>query len=611
MDIEKNTTPTKSSSPQVIPISPETPLSPSAPTSGIRALLANLSSFYHENRIYVWASVVGVIILAVLAIFAFRPNKVEQKPAKVDLKIDASDSVPSGGEQVYKVKIANQDSVKLVNVELELTYPDGVEYINSTPKATTLSGTTFPVPDLNPGQNVAVIIKTTVQGEINSEKKVGFILHYKFTNFNSEFVSETTHTVKLVASDVILELSGPESTDNAQVVTYELKYKNNSDETVDNARIEIKYPENFKFADSEPQPNLSKNIWNIGNLNSNQSGTITFRGSFASSTTGQSQTFTANFAVLDKNGEFFTQSTVDFTTSIGSLPLSVSQEITSGATNNIAKPGETLIYKLTYRNNASVPARGSQIAVTLDSNALDLSSIRAEGAQINNTTISWNASSEPNLEVLNPNESGSVSFSVKIKNPPVKDTSKNIEVKSSVKIKSDEYSEFLPGNNLAIKISTLARVETSLEHVGGALPPRVGESSTYRLNISLRNGTNDLRDGILTAFIPVTSGGVDVASIQPAKEVGLVSFDQSTGKLTWKVGALPAHTGDFSPLRKMSIQVRIIPSSSQVGSQPELLKTVSFTATDSFTEQSVNLTGSGLNTGHLQDGGFSNGTVQQ
>jgi hypothetical protein len=33
MDIEKNTTPTKSSSPQVIPISPETPLSPSAPIS--------------------------------------------------------------------------------------------------------------------------------------------------------------------------------------------------------------------------------------------------------------------------------------------------------------------------------------------------------------------------------------------------------------------------------------------------------------------------------------------------------------------------------------------------------------------------------------------------
>ena len=611
MDIENNTTPQKSSSPQVIPITPEAPLSPPEPVSGGRAFLANILTFYKENKIYVWASLIGIIILAVLAIFAFRPNKTEQKPAKVDLKIDAPETVPSGGEQVYKVKIANQDSVKLVNVELELTYPDGVEYIDSTPKASTLSGTTFPVPDLSPGQNVAVIIKTTVQGEINAEKKVGFILHYKFANFNSEFVSETTHTVRLVASDVILELSGPESTDNAQVVTYVLKYKNNSDETVENARIEIEYPENFKFADSEPQPNLSKNIWNIGSLNSNQSATITFRGSFASAGTGQSQTFTANFSVLDERGQFFTQSTTSFTTNIGSLPLSVSQEITSGASNNIAKPGETLIYKVTYRNNTSVPARGSQIAVTLDSNALDLSSIRAEGAQINNSTISWNASSEPNLETLNPNESGTVNFSVKIKNPPVKDTSKNIEVKSSVKIKSDEYSEFFPGNNLAIKISTLASIETSLEHVGGALPPRVGESSTYRLNISLRNGTNDLRDGTLTAFIPVTSGGVDVASIQPAKEISLVSFDQSTGKLTWKVGALPAHTGDFSPLRKMSIQVRIIPSGSQAGSQPELLKTVSFTATDSFTEQTVNLTGSSLNTGHLQDGGFSNGTVQQ
>ncbi len=577
----------------------------------IAGWLAAAGAFYRDNKMYVWASVLGVLILSVLAVFAFRPAKVEQKPAKVELKIDASETVPSGGEQVYKVKIANQDSAKLVDVELELSYPEGVEFIDSTPKSTTLSGTTFPVPDLSPGQNVAVIIKTKIQGQVNDEKKVNFKLHYKFSNFNSEFATDTDHAVRIIASDVALELSGPESTDNAQVVTYTLNYKNNSDKTVDNARMELIYPENFKFADSEPQPNLAKNIWNLGSLESGQGGTITFRGSFASAGTGQSQTFTANLSVLDDQGKFFTQATTSFITTIGSLPLSVTQEITSGASSGIAKPGETLNYKITYRNNTAVPARGSQIAVTLDSNALDFSSIRAEGGQVNNATIIWNASSESNLETLNPNESGTLNFSVKINNPPVRDTSKNIEVRSSVKIKSAEYAEFLPGNDLAIKISTLASVETSLEHVSGALPPRVGESTTYRVNIALRNGTNELRDGLLTAFIPVTAGGVDISSVQPAKEISLVSFDQSTGKLTWKVGSLPAHTGDFSPLRKISINVRLNPSSSQAGQQPEILKSVTYTTTDNFTEQALTLTGNSLNTGSLQDGGYSNGTVQQ
>ena len=578
------------------------PVVPTAvPTSRFKALLATVGPFYAQNKYYVWAAVLGIIVLVVLAFIAFRPQEPILAPAKVDISIDAPTVSPSGGEAVLKVKITNKDTATLNKAELELVYPEGASYVDSTPKAIGLTGTTFPVPDLQPGQNVAVLIKVRIQGQINDEKKLIAKLHYRYTNFSSDFVAETTHTVRLVAADVALEISGPQTTNNAQVVTYEIGYKNNSDKEIQNGRIELTYPDHFQFASAEPQPNLGKNIWNVGTLQKGQQGKISFQGSFASGGPGQSETFKAAFLVLDASGSFFTQADTTFTTQIGSLPLVVTQEVISGSSNGITKPGETLRYKLSYRNNAAVAAKGAIIVLTIDSQAVDLGSIQAEGAQVNNGTITWNASSNSNLETLNPNESGNLEFSLKIKNPPVRDTSRNLEVKTAVKIKSDEYETFLPGGDLAIKISTQASVDTSLEHISGQLPPQVGKESTYRLNIALSNSTNELRDGVLTAFIPVAASGVDLSSIQPAREVSNVTFDSSTGKLTWKVGILSAHVGDFSPLRKMSINVRIVPSSNQVGREVELLKTVGMKIVDSFTGENLSLSGNALTTSNLKD----------
>ena len=393
-------------------------------------------------------------------------------------------------------------------------------------------------------------------------------------------------------------------------MTYTVKYKNNSDKDIENGRIEIKYPEHFQFADGSPQPNLGKNIWNVGTLSSQQEGEITFRGSFAGASAGRSEIFDIAFLVLDNSGKFFTQASTSFTTALETLPLFVTVEATSGAPNGIVKPGDSINYKVSYRNNASVPARGAIIVVNLESPAVSYSSIRAEGAQINNGTITWNASSDRNLEVINPNESGSFDFNLDVNNPPVRDTAKNIEVKTTVKIKSDEYETFLPGNELALKVSTLASVTASVEHTSGALPPKVGNSTTYTLTLALRNGTNDLKDGILTAFIPVASSGVDVSSVQPTKERTNVTFDASTGKITWKVGTLTAHTGTFSPLRKMSINVRITPSSGQAGKEVELLKSISYKTTDSFTSQNLTLTAESIGTGDLAgENNFNNGFV--
>ncbi len=567
----------------------------------------SIKEFLVTNKWWVGAISLGLIIIAVLAYFVLRPqDATAPQEANVSVTIDAPQTAASGSEVIYKIKMENQDRATLVKVELELIYPDGTSYVSSSPRAENISGTRFKVPDLTPGQNAVAIVKTTAQGNINDTKQLITRLHYHYSNFNSEFIKEATASIRLVASDVVLELSGSQTTTNAQVISYDLTYANNSDHEITNARVEVVYPEGFSFADSTPKPSLAKNIWNIGTLQQGQNGKISFQGSFKSAQPGQSQTFTANFLVLDAQGSYYTQATNAFTTTISALPLLVTQTLDNNDAA-IAKPGDTVRYSIKYQNNASIAASGVNIVATIDPKAIDLSTIQAEGGQVNNDTISWNASGVSNLERLNPNESGTVRFAARIKNPAVRDSSKNVTVNTTVKVKANEYQTFLPGNDLSVKVSSPATLAGSAKHVSGQLPLRVGISTTMQVTVTLTNSTNDFNSAVLTGFIP--SGAVYEPASVTAQEASSVSYDAATGKITWKLGVLAAHTGDFNPARSLSFNVRLNPSSSQVGQEMVLFRNIAFVGKDTFTSQDISLATEDITTTDIPNG-FNDGRVQ-
>ncbi|MDQ3018391.1 MAG: hypothetical protein M3Q64_00790 [bacterium] len=567
-----------------------------------------IGNFYSNNKWYVWAIVAGLLIMGALAYFAFRTQQSEPvKEADVQVIITAPETAPSGGEVIYKIKIENNDPVALQNMDLELIYPDGVSYVSSIPKSSNLSGSSFKVPELSTGQDVSLIVKTIAQGNINDDKKLTARLRYRFSNFNSEFVKEVTHTVRLVAADVVLDVTGPETTTNAQVVNYDVFYRNNSDKEIDNARIQITYPEGFAYADSNPKPSLGQNIWNIGTLKPQGTGKISFQGTFKSARPGQAATFKMDFLVLDDNGNFFTQGSTTYTTTISSQPLLVEQKLVSNVPNNTVKPGDSIQYEIKFQNNAAVVANGVSVVVQFDSKAIDPASIRSESGQVQDNTITWNGSSLASIGQLNPNESGTVRFSAQVQNPATRENAKDLTVITRVKIKSNEYDNFLPGNEITLKVSSPSSLDGNVKFVGGQLPPKVGQSSTFQVIVDLRNATNDYREGLLIGYIPL---GVtfDAGSVS-SREAGNVKYDASTGKLTWAVGQLLANTGSFSPLRTLSFNVRFTPTAGQSGQPVMLFKNIAFTGTDIFTNQAVSLKTADLETSDIEE--TSQGRVTQ
>ncbi len=568
--------------------------------------------FYRLNRFYFWAIGFGIVVIAILSFFALRKSPaVKVAEAKVSIDISAPDTVPSGADVIYKITVQNQDPKKLVGMTLEVTYPDGFSFVSSSPDPQNLSGTQFAVPDLISGQNATLFVKAKASGNLNDSKSMTATLHYKYSDFNSDFSKQQSFSVRLSASNVSLELSGPQTTNNAQLVVYTLTYKNNSENDIQSARITLTYPDGFQFASADPQPDISSNIWNIGTLPKGKDGTITLQGNFTNSSPGQSKTIGAALSVLGGGGEYFDQASTSFVTAISSLPLLVSQQLAAGNATQAVRPGDTLTYSIKYQNNAQTAAHGVNIVASLDSKAVNLSSIRAEGAQVSNNTITWNASSVAALEILRPSESGTVNFSVQVNNPATKDSASNMTVVSHIKIKADEYDTYFPGQDLTLKIFSPFSFSTGLTYVSGAMPPRVGTDTVYKVSLILKNSTNDYSNTVVTAFIPLGAGGFDQGSTN-SEEAGTVTYDPSTGKLTWNVGTLAAHAGQFAPPRSLSFNVRLNPSSAQVGQSPVLIKNIQLVATDSFTTEAIKGSTPDITTDNLNgQNGYGNGLVTQ
>lgn len=566
--------------------------------------------FLLDNKWYVGAIVLGTVIIVGLGIFAFWPHKNEpSQQAKVQLTIDAPETTQAGGELVYKVKVLNQDPSKLVDMNLELVYDEGVSYSASTPKAENLSGSSFKIPDLGTGQNAVVIVKTVVQGNVNDDKKLVARLHYRFDNFSSPFTLEASHTAKLVAADVVLDLSGPKEANNSEVVKYDLFYRNSSSKDIDNARVQLTYPNGFTYGSSSPDPSLSNNVWNLGTLKANASGKISFQGSFKSARSGQGFDFKAELLVLDDNGSFFTQASTGFSTSISAKPLSIEVNPSSGsAKGGVVNPGDSITLELKFQNNTQVVNTGTQVVAQIESSAVVDGSIRSESGFVQDQTVTWDASSLSILGSLTPNDSGNVKVSFKLKDPVTTGDDKNLIITIKPKIKSNQNSTFISGSDLVLKISSPAGIDGAVAGAGGTLPPQVGKESSFKVSVKLSNSSNDYRDGVLTGSIPI---GVSLdANSFTATEKNLVKFDSSTGKLVWSLGQLVAHAGDGNPERILEFTVKTTPSNSQVGQTITLFKSIGFTAVDDFTGQNLKLDQEDLGTNNLP-GGSINGRVKK
>ena len=566
-------------------------------------------SFFEEHK---WAILTGAIALLVIAIaavlFFHKPTSNSPSQSDISVTVDAPKQAGSGTQIVYNITVANKSSNGIRGIKLDMIYPQGFTFQDANPTPSQLSGGEFSIPDLAVGQNAVVMIKGTLSGNTGETKQVNAIVHYQFANFNSQYTSSGVGRTQLTNSSVALSIDGPTSTSSAQTASYTITYTNTTAQAMQNLELVVSLPPSFVLNSATPSLDADHRLA-IKTLAANETATVTLNGSFAKATSGANETLAAEIDGADPvTGQTLAVANATYAIAIIEAPLQLTAAVqdnsqSSGATSNIVQPGDTLIYSIHYANNGSVAATGVAVTATITGTAVNLSTVQADKASIQNGKITWNASQVNAFASLAPQATGNLQLQFQVNNPATRDSAKNLQIQVNFQITSQEFPQGFQLQTAAQKIQTQLSISGIASASGGANPPAVGQTSTYLMVFTVRNSSNDVQNGTVSIALP-HAVGFDLTSIN-SDQVKNVKYNNNTHVLSWSIPSVLAHAGQFTAAPKLQFTETIQPSITDRGNIITLAKSISFSGTDAFTAVQVT---SGLQDLTTNDAGT--GTVQ-
>ena len=105
------------------------------------------------------------------------------------------------------------------------------------------------------------------------------------------------------------------------------------------------------------------------------------------------------------------------------------------------------------------------------------------------------------------------------------------------------------------------------------MPPEVGQTSVYTLSLVAEAGANDMANAIVETSLPLYVEWLDSYEAD-----GDVSYNSVSKKIQWTIGDISS-----GKRKEFKFDVSILPSISQVETNPVLLNTQTMRANDRFT----------------------------
>jgi len=542
------------------------------------AKLPGASLLTRVPRTAQWFAVVGVLILGLLAFIGWRVfwNPQSGSPANVVLHFDITTDVTSGSAVEFTLTYENRDSHALKNVRLEILYPDGFRFLDSSVTSREGTGRNFDYDQIPSRGRGSIVINGLFTGIPDESKLLQAKIYYQLENSSAQFFSQTEVRVNLLAPDLNLRVSGPAQVINSQKIEYTVSYQNISGQTLTRAQLQLALPDGFEFASSSI-PTLDRKRWDLDTLVPDQAGTLLLRGRMSGSI-GDERVLKAELGYID-NGTFVLQNRAYFTSTIIESPLHVSYS--SAVKNGIAEEGDTITFTITYVNAGREGIHNVRLGMHFEGDAVDYKHARAEGGALVGHDFLWNASSKPQLALIQPGQSGSFYLDIGVNrdlgSSGVKDPTISFNAYSS----ADEFADPILGTPDRVKIRSRVQPDVQVSYVSGPQPPRTDQDSQYRITLRVSDSFNELDDISFSGYLNIPFVSLIDGTIDPTGESGQVNFIDSSGRLTWRVTTLPA----FST-RQVSFVVSVRSPGGSAVAMP-ITKSMEVSATNTFTEEAL------------------------
>ena len=538
----------------------------------------------------------GALIIIMGSVFLFL--YLGTRGSEAEVTIHDRGPVRAGEIVTIPITFRNISGSRLKEVELTVILPEGSLIQEEGQDRPAPSRIVRKIDDLDPGEEESIEVPAKLFGKEGEEKEILATLIYRPENLRARFSSKAAKNflIGLVPLAVLLEI--PENFSNNQEVRAVVRYNSSASNVFRNMWLRLEYPLGFQFISSAIKPEEGNSIWNVGDLDPGEGGSIEVRGRI-SGEEGEIKSFRAELGVfntLTKEWRTFRDSQA--AGKIAVTPLSITGAL-KGSRETTVGLGENLQFTLRYKNNTETTLRNITVRAALEGPVLDFATLLIDKGNFdfNTRSIVWTAANARELGELEPGKEGEFHFEIQTKSRPAvrQDSDKNQVVRLNAEIKPAFVPQEFAGTDLTGRDSIEAKVRTKILFsskalyrsspipTSGPLPPRVGAKTVYTILWEIRNFTNDAENVQVVGLLPPNVVWENVFSPKDSR----IIFDPATSEIRWNAGKVAAGTGINSPALTLAFQVSITPSTVDRGRNMTLLIESRLIGKDAFTGEEL------------------------
>ncbi len=558
--------------------------------------------FIQIERWVFWVAVaLATLFFAVGAFFVYQYTDKKD----VSLSITAPPHALIGAPFTVEARLLNNSTEAIEGAKLVLLLPEGAVAEGTSPDRRFV---TKIIDSLAPQESFSARFGVTLYKMNDAVRRFTAVASYTVTGVAGGATVDIEKSAETSARDpaVTLDLEAPRQVLNGTSFTALLRYRNDANVAYDNARIIVSLPRNVTLESADPKPATSTTEWILPHLAPGSGGVITVK----TRAIGEDASFFEIKSSVVDGAHPITEKIASIT--IAPSPLGISVAV-DGTVNGAAWPNQTLRYTITYRNNTDVPMRDVVIAAKLTGDMFDLLKIRTRGSFSSSLkTITWNASSINDLELVRPGASGIAEFEATVKSEySIKRLSdKNMMLAVAVLISSPTIPYYVTadqttavggietkiGGRTTIQASALFK--NSIFENRGPLPLKSNTPTTLTVKWTIVNYATDVGNVEVKSSLP--AGVIMTGKVKSAVQ-SVPLWNERTGEVSWTIGRITATKGVIGKPVEAEFQIEVTPSITQINQPMPILAETHLTAADEFTNTPIENTASALASDGIKD----------
>ncbi len=562
-------------------------------------------------------SVLFAIIAIAISAFTFFTGGNTVSNDNITLTIGGNSFTAGGEELPLAVSIENKNPTALELADLFVAYDKAGDSTGGAQNVNNLNS----IGTIGAGQTEKKNIYVTLYGGEGTTQSIDFTLQYRIHGSNAIFVKKASFPVTISSAPIALSVDVPKNVTPNQNLSFTVHVQSNAKDTISSILLHVDYPNGFKFAYATPTPKAFNNVWDLGELAPGEKHDIVVTG-IVYGQDGDDRAFhvsVGSASAADNTVIGLTYNSLAQIVSLVKPFISAELSINGSSADTVAVPSSSKVdVQVAWSNNLPTLVTDAQVVVSLSGNAFDPTKVTSNKGFYDSTknTITWDKTSALELAAIQPADHGTLDFSfvvpplisgagivtTPVVNMSVSISGKQPDAGGAVSQVTDfESKKAVVSSDLGFSVDAFNK--SGIFTNTGPVPPKANQPTTYTIVWTITNSANTLSDVRAVATLPTYVDWMD--SFYPTNDG--VSYDDTTRTVTWNMGQVTSGTGFSGNPRTISFQVKLNPSTSQVGSVPKLVLDTNVTARDTFTTQTLTTTKPPVSTLLQNDVGFPPG----